>query len=373
MNNAGFPLLVVALVAASGLACHLSGTEDLSTANNPAETVQIQDLEAGIRELASRHRYQAVKASTSGEGNGRYYIFEPVADDLLTAPVVLFNHGWGGMNPLNYGVWIEHLVLQGIIVIFPVYQTDTSVPPRLVTKHAIDAFRDALGTLKNGPHIRPNLDKVVAIGFSMGATISINIASGAAREGLPPIRGVLLANPGDARHVTRGDEAKSIVGDMSKIPGNTIVITVVGDSDKLVGDRTATDIGKGLCAIPADRRPIYVFHTAGNGSRTSTAGHGAPGAPHPGYDFGDAGERFTSLPPVIPWPTRSESLNNFDVFGYWRLADAMIDTVLFGRPALPSAQTGELFMGTWPDGTAFTKATIADDPCGAAKNEQKAH
>ena len=307
-----------------------------------------------------------------GEDNGRYYIFEPVTDDLITAPVVLFNHGWGGMNPKNYGAWIEHLVLQGIIVIFPVYQTATSVPPRLVTEHAIGAFRDALGNIQSGPHIRPDLDKVVAIGFSMGATISINIASLAALEKLPPIRGVLLANPGDARHVTRGDEAKSIIGDLSKVPGDTVVITVVGDSDKLVGDGTATDIAKGLCAIPENRRPIHVFHTASNGSRTVTAGHGAPGAPHPGYDFGDAGEGFKKMPPIVPWPPRSESVNNFDIFGYWHLADALIDTVFFGQPSIQSTQT-EMFMGTWPDGTPFTKSTKADDPCRADPDNPKNH
>ena len=35
------------------------------------------------------------------------------------APVVVFFHGWFAVNPGFYGAWIDHLVRNGRIVIFP--------------------------------------------------------------------------------------------------------------------------------------------------------------------------------------------------------------------------------------------------------------
>jgi len=320
-------------------------------------------LKDGIDTLAARHKFKRVKAAMYGGGADRYFIFEPESAGNAPLPLVLFVHGWGGMNPVNYGPWIEHLVLQGFIVVFPIYQVELSDPPQGVTKHATSAFKDALNRLGKDGHATADLDRVVAIGYSMGATISANMAAAARKLGLPRIRGLLLANPGDARHVAKGDLAKSIIGKLSTLPADTLVVTIVGDSDKLVKDRTAIDIGKAICGIPAANRRMYVLHSASHGTWAATAGHGAPGAPDPRYDFGDDGSGFKPSIPPAPWPTISKSVNNFDVFAYWPLADDLIDKVIRNRKASRKDSGKKLFMGKWPDGKPFPRASIAPDPC----------
>lgn len=320
-------------------------------------------LKDALATLAARHKFRQVRASMYGQAADRYFIFEPESAGGKPIPIVLFIHGWGGMNPMNYGPWIEHLVLQGFIVVFPIYQTELSDHPAKVTGHAINAFKDALARLGKDGHATGDHEKVVAIGYSMGATISANIAALARKLGLPRIRGLLLANPGDARHVAKGPLAKSVIGKLATIPTDTKIVTIVGDSDKLVRDRTAMDIGKAICGVTATNRRMYILHSASHASWAATAGHGAPGAPDPRYDFGDDGKGFKPLIPPAPWPAMSKSVNNFDVFAYWPLADDMIDRALENRKTTRKAPPRKLFMGRWPDGKAFPRASLAPDPC----------
>src|SRR5262245_4974237 len=59
----------------------------------------------------TKHRYR--------QGAQEYWLFEPAKPKPESVPVVVFLHGWGAMNPLLYGGWIEHLVKRGNIVVFP--------------------------------------------------------------------------------------------------------------------------------------------------------------------------------------------------------------------------------------------------------------
>ena len=59
---------------------------------------------------------QAVTKNRYGKGGQEYWIFEPDSPKPRTAPVIVFLHGWGGMNPLYYGAWLDHLVKRGNIV-----------------------------------------------------------------------------------------------------------------------------------------------------------------------------------------------------------------------------------------------------------------
>src|SRR5262245_60241027 len=69
-----------------------------------------------------QYAHAAVKKTRYGNGNQEYWIFEPDAPKPASAPVIVFIHGWGGMNPLYYGAWLDHLVKRGNIVVYPRYQ-----------------------------------------------------------------------------------------------------------------------------------------------------------------------------------------------------------------------------------------------------------
>src|SRR5262245_16876298 len=70
----------------------------------------------------SQYSHTSFTKNRYGKSGQEYWIFEPDSPKPRTAPVIVFLHGWGGMNPLYYGAWIDHLVKRGNIVIYPRYQ-----------------------------------------------------------------------------------------------------------------------------------------------------------------------------------------------------------------------------------------------------------
>ena len=97
------------------------------------------------------------------------------------APVVVFLHGWFAVNPGFYGAWIDHLVRDGKIVIFPRYQNDVGTLPQDFLPNALAAIRDALGVLHDGVgHVRPDPSRFALIGHSAGGNLAAQIAAVAA-------------------------------------------------------------------------------------------------------------------------------------------------------------------------------------------------
>ena len=121
-----------------------------------------------LRHRRSRRAAQAansiVHASVTknryGKGGQEYWIFEPDSPRPRTAPVIIFLHGWGGMNPLYYGAWLDHLVKRGNIVDL------SALPGRLVnsikdfTPNTLTAVKDAFGRLQTeSGHVSPDFSK----------------------------------------------------------------------------------------------------------------------------------------------------------------------------------------------------------------------
>ncbi len=96
-------------------------------------------------------RCRTVQAQVYGEGNLAYWIFEPADPTPMHAPLIVFNHGWGAIQPLVYGLWIDHLVRRGNIVVYPAYQENLITAPREFTPNAIAAVKDAIRRLQRSP------------------------------------------------------------------------------------------------------------------------------------------------------------------------------------------------------------------------------
>ena len=92
--------------------------------------------------------------------------------------MVVFLHGWFAVNPGFYGAWIDHLVRDGRIVIFPRYQNDVGTMPQDFLPNALAAIRDALGVLHDGVgHVRPDPARFALIGHSAGANLAAQVAA----------------------------------------------------------------------------------------------------------------------------------------------------------------------------------------------------
>ena len=90
--------------------------------------------------------HASVTKNRYGKGGQEYWIFEPDSPKPRTAPVIVFLHGWGGMNPLYYGAWVDHLVKRGNIVIYPRYQANLLTSINDFTPNTISAVKDAVAS-----------------------------------------------------------------------------------------------------------------------------------------------------------------------------------------------------------------------------------
>src|SRR5438876_1883397 len=90
------------------------------------------------------YRHSKVVKTEHGQGGTQYWTFEPAEPTPASAPVIVFLHGWGAMQPRMYDRWIQHLVRRGNIVIYPRYQENLVTPPREFTPNATLAVEAAL-------------------------------------------------------------------------------------------------------------------------------------------------------------------------------------------------------------------------------------
>jgi acetyl esterase/lipase len=350
-------LLLTAAIAAAA-----AGAASAQQAT-PTTAQMIERLGPTARE--QRHTHGAVEVRVIGQGADRVYVFLPSSPRLEgKAPVVFFHHGWQGMNPKNFGGWIDHLARSGQVVVYPVYQESDKTSPHVVTDAAARANRKALEALEK-ERVVVDPDRVVYFGYSMGAAISINLAIRPAHYGLPAPRAMMLAAPGDAHHVAHGPESKSIIGPIAQLPSTLPVAVLTGEADTNIGLPTARLVFSQMCGIQPDRRVLMILPSDEHGTGQVNAAHGSPGAPDSRYDFELQRKTFPNQITGRKGFEESPSMNQLDFFGYWKVLDALIDDAAPRK--LPSVVFGggapeQLFLGAWPDGTLFKKIRL-ENPC----------
>ncbi len=327
--------------------------------------------------IEARQTHASVDVITLGDGMSRVYIFLPAEPALKgRLPFVFFAHGWQGMNPENYGALLDHLAREGNVVVYPVFQQSDATSPQLVVAAAAAAERSALAVLK-ARGIEPDLQRVVYFGYSMGAAISLKLAATAEAQQIPKPQALVLAAPGDAYHVARGADAKSIWPPLQELRSTLPIATVTGEDDKVIGLPTARKLAAGLCSVTkSDRRVLLVLPGDEHDGKKVHAGHGSPGAPDSRYDFALKTPSADSPKHIAGRKgfEESASLNQLDFFGYWRVLDEVIDSLSLapstsGRYEPPAdtfkkGRPGQLYLGAWPDGTPY-KPAKTEDPCAA--------
>ena len=323
----------------------------------------------GPAALETRQTHGSVDVVALGESAGRVYAFlpaEPAATGAM--PFVFFHHGWQGMDPKSYGALIDHLAREGNVVLFPAYQASDTTSPQTVVTATAQAERAMLAQLKTRG-ITPDPQRVVYYGYSMGAAISLALAVEAAAEHLPLPQALVLVAPGDAFHVAKGPDAKSIIPPMSALRSTLPVAVVTGADDKFIGLPTARKLAAAMCNTKADRRVLMLLPSDAHGSVTIHATHAAPGAPDSRYTIA----LETPLPEVPKHIAgrkgfeESASLNQLDFFGFWKVLDAVLDSLAVAPSTSPQyvpppvvfreGTRGRLYMGAWPDGSPYAAAT----------------
>jgi acetyl esterase/lipase len=289
--------------------------------------------------------------SKHGTGARQSWIFTPDEPRPERAPVVVFLHGWGSLEPEIYGAWIKHLVRRGNIVVYPRFQENLRSLPSGFADHAVIAIRDAISQTQAG-EVQPDLEKLAFVGHSMGAIMSANIAQNAARLNLPAPRALFLAEPA----------FEPIVANYDQIPAETLLVIAVGADVKR--DSSTLRILQGSTRIPNENKNYVALPSDLHGNPPLISDHFAPCAAD---QFDDA----MANKPRNQW--RGRTRDALDYLGYWKLCDGLLDAAYFGRNRhYALTDSPELrFMGLWSDRTPVKEAVIMewnDRPVAAANN-----
>ena len=287
------------------------------------------------------YKHRQVVQSTFGSGASQYWVFEPGDPSPETAPLIVFNHGWMGIDPRFYQAWIDHLAKRGNIVVFPQYQRGPLTLPQLFTPFAVAATKDAIRRLQQGGHVRPDLGKFAIVGHSAGGAITANMAARAAADGLPTPKAIMPVEPGTGAET--GREWTVPLEDFSKIPRGCLMLVVVGADDKLARDVSAKQIFRGASQIPAEDKDFVIVNTDRHGQPALIADHFAPCGAVEG--------------------TRSQ-VDALDYYAFWKLFDALTDAAFYGtnREYALGNTPPQRYMGTWSDGRPVAELTVTDNP-----------
>ncbi|PWT99734.1 MAG: alpha/beta hydrolase [Candidatus Melainabacteria bacterium] len=329
-----------------------------------------------------------VVARKYDQGDAEYWLFEPASPSPISAPVVIFTHGWSGMNPKIYQAWIEHITCRGNIVIFPRYQADLKTKPTNFTRNAILAVKNALNRLQTeSGHVRPNLEMLAVVGHSAGGQIAAGIAALAKSYGLPPVKAVMCVQPGKSWGPKR---LQIPLDDLSKLPANTLLVTVAGDRDTIARDIDAKRIIRESVKVSSQNKNFVMLVSDDHGAPPLIANHFCPTAPElkggqpqtsntssprlpaaePGHPFAvllrkRIRQRFLEVNAeqagkAAGSERQFHGVDAMDYYGLWKLFDALEDAAFYGRNrqyALGNTPE-QRFMGKWSDGVAVKELII---------------
>ena len=281
----------------------------------------------------SNYSFGAVRKTQYGSGAHEFWIFEPADPTPSTAPLIVFNHGWGAFYPLYYEAWVDHLVRQGNIVVYPRYQAGMVVNLRYATQYAIDAVKQAIVILENGSHVRPDLEKFAIVGHSLGGGITAEMAALASTSGLPVPRAIMPVQP-FLRPLT-------MLRNFSDIPSTTLLLVVVGENDTIASSGSAKLIFKTSTQIPLSQKDFVTQRSDFHGSPRLLADHGAP--------------------VCIP---NSTSVDAMDYYSTWKLFDALTEYAFYGinQEYCLGNTSQQRFMGLWSDGVPVNELLVTDNP-----------
>lgn len=307
--------------------------------------------------------HESVEASRFGSGAEEVYVFEAADPTPKSAPVVVFAHGWGAIDPDIYGAWIAHLVRRGYTVIYPRYQADLRTPVRDFTRNALVATRRGLEELRSAGHVPPNESGLVFVGHSMGGLVAANLAVRAAQGELPPPLALMSVEPGKT-----WPEASPIafdLEDLSRLPSSMLLLAVVGDDDEFVREIDARRIYAGASAVPRANKNYIRMFSDDHGAPGLVGDHRAPTAPGMLIDGPPVpgSPRRGEMSPLLPDGRRGPMVTDaLDYYGTWKLLDGLADAVFRGehREYALGDTPQQRFMGLWSDRVPVRELQISE-------------
>ena len=294
------------------------------------------------------YTHMAVKISDFAQEADGYWLFEPDSPRPDSAPVVVFHHGYGAINPMIYGRWMRHIVQQGNIVIYPRYQKNLISPSsRQFADNASTAIRNALEELKSGDHVRPIERGLILAGHSYGGAISAYLGVHYQDLDIPKPEGILLASPGTGP--LKGARLESYEG----MPEDMRLLVMVSVNDHVVGEELGRLIFE--TAVHTPQRNLIIQYPDEHGDPEVSAGHNESYALDSDFDAGIHNLSYNRAIGVA-------KLDATDFYGYWKLLDALMDCVRSGENCEVAFGNTEAQrnMGCWSDGRKVRELEVVE-------------
>ena len=177
------------------------------------------------------------------------WIFRPAGKPKR---LVIFFHGQGDeteSTPANHRPWIDHLVKQGAVVVYPRYEQLYS---RAILAPAVAGVRKASDRLelKGLP--------VMALGYSRGAALALEYAAVAAQQHVPVPDAVESVNP-----VPYGETAHIV--DLSPVSPQTQMAVIVSERDPHAADGAELLLQRlRVAGFPGNQIELNVAHSTGS-------------------------------------------------------------------------------------------------------------
>jgi dienelactone hydrolase len=339
--------------------------------NSPEESPSLSEFSPA--QYKAKESKEPLTLLTEGQGASRTYIIYAEQDKSINRPLIIFLHGWEGMNPLSYAAMIDHFARRGAVVMYPVYQEDGKTPPQQVTENAGKSLKVALANF-NKDH--PDLiapDKTIYYGFSMGASMALNFSTSYETYNLPAPKALLLAAPGDAHHVAKGKLAQSIVNSLDQIPANLPITMLTSVEDVYIGVPTAQKYWQTLCR--GEFRSLILWPANKNPKQAFKSGHAGPWGEDDRYNLPNINDSKPTSRSIAfrEHFQKSKTLNMLDFNSQWKIMTGYYDWLNVKTPKeLPPKwlfdENGPIKnLGKFDDGTPYPDALI-QTKCDQAKN-----
>jgi acetyl esterase/lipase len=291
-------------------------------------------------------------------------------------PTVVFLHGWGVVNPQSYGAWIDHLVRQGWLVLFPRFQEVNRTRPSDAPGIAEGLVKAALAELASDSEAKPDPSRFALIGHLAGAPLAMDLAGAAKTSGLPTPKLIFAAVPGG---IASGPKSRGIALEhLDDIAPDTLLVAMVGDKDSRAADTASRRLLREASAVPPERKLFVRALSDDHGFPALTATLAAPAGLDTAFDAAaikmPPEPKDAPKPPPFRWSAemaltgeqqtlvsqiniaRADAL---DYLGFWKTFDLAATTAFSGADAVALKGNARLAdMERWSDGWPVKRLAI---------------
>lgn len=289
---------------------------------------------------SAQYPHGAYLSLQSGTGPTDYTLYAPTAPVPRRAPVVVFLHGWGALDPDEYSAWMVHLARQGNIVVCPRWQSHRfDANGQTFLPNAVTAVKAALARLERRGPVRPQARRFALFGHSLGATLAADMAAQWAELGLPRPGALFCVAPGSLSIGSRMRVDNDVeIADFARLPEGLLLVVLVGEDDRRVGTSLADRIYDGATALPGRDRSYLTVRSDRHGDPPLIADHKFP--------LGTVGTLA--------------HVDALDYYALWRTGDALLAAAFTGRHreyCLGNTRQ-QRYLGKWPDGTPVVELLV---------------